>query len=54
MDAYQLWNDSKTKHLAVVDKDSRPARPRRDQSLKALDRAIEEARERAGRLRNGV
>lgn len=53
MDAYKLWNDSKTKHLAVVDKDSRPPRKRQDNSIKAWDQAIEEARERARRWRNG-
>lgn len=51
MKAYERWNDSKNKHLALVDKESRPVRPRRDQSIKAWDQAIEEARERVRRWR---
>lgn len=50
---YQGFLTRTGRHLGVVAKDAHPQPQRRDTSIKAWDAAIEEAKARAERLKNG-
>jgi len=50
---YQGFLARTGRHIAVAAKDAQPRPARRDQSLASWDAAIEEAKARAERLKNG-